>query len=169
MVVSGQGGAARYQPAAQQVAELGSDAILVDGNDMEGSHGQALKTVVQQARNAAHGQPGKVGVVGFSLGGGESPAYASRWTDPVSVVVWYPATSGIHDPAALVRGIKVPVPMFAGESDTDKSGCLIGTARTLEAAARRLAVALSGGRPQQAVLWARQAMEDAARELGPTW
>lgn len=139
MVVSGQGGAARYQPAAQQVAELGSDAILVDGNDMEGSHGQALKTVVQQARNAAHGQPGKVGVVGFSLGGGESPAYASRWTDPVSVVVWYPATGGIHD------------------------------ARALEAAARRLAVALSGGRPQQAVLWARQAMEDAARELGPTW
>ena len=136
VVISGQGGAARYQPAAQQVAALGYDAILVDGNDMEGSHGQALKTVVQQAQNAAHGRPGKVGVVGFSLGGGESLAYASRWPDLVSVVVvWYPATSGIHDPAALARGIKVPVLMFAGESDTYKSCCLIGTARALEAAA----------------------------------
>jgi len=87
MVVSGQGGAARYQPAAQQVAQLGYDAILVDGNDMEGSHGQALKAAVQQARNAA-----------------------------------------------FVRDIKVPVLMFAGESDTYKSCRLIGTARALAAA-----------------------------------
>ena len=136
VVVSGQGGAARYQPAAQRVAQLGYDVILLDGNDMEGSRGQALKAAVQQAQKAAHGRPGKVGVVGFSLGGGEALAYASRWPDLVSVVVaWYPATSGIHDTTALVRGIKVPVLMFAGESDTYKNCCVIATARALGAAA----------------------------------
>ena len=38
-------------------------------------------------------------------------------------------------------GIKVPVLMFAGESDTYKSCCPIGTARALEAATGALLVA----------------------------
>ena len=136
VVVSGQSGAARYQPPAQKIAELGYDVFLVDSNEMEGSHGQALKAVLQQARKSPHGRPGKVGVVGFSLGGGEALGYASHWPDlAAAVVVWYPATYATHDKTAFVRGVKVPVLMFAGESDTYKNCCVIESARELAAAA----------------------------------
>jgi dienelactone hydrolase len=136
VVVSGQGGATRMQPAAQKIAEFGYDVFLLDGNDIAGGRWQVLMAAIQQAQKSAHGRPGKVGVVGFSLGGGEALAYASRWADLVSVVVaWYPATSGIRDTTALIRALKVPVLMFAGESDTYKNCCVIATARAIGAAA----------------------------------
>jgi dienelactone hydrolase len=113
---------------------LGYDVVLLDGNDMAGSHGEALKAAIGAARNAPHGLPGKVGVVGFSLGGGEALAYASRWPDLVAVVVaWYPATSGIHNLTAFVHGIKVP--MFAGGMDRYKDCCLIEHAEAMAAMA----------------------------------
>ncbi len=136
VVVSGQLGAAYYVSPAKDIAALGYDVILLDGNAMAGSHGQALLAAVQRARNSPHGNPGKVGVVGFSLGGGEALFYASRWPDQVSVIVaWYPLTSPIRDPASFVAGIRVPVLMFAGELDHYKNCCLISTARGLAAAA----------------------------------
>jgi dienelactone hydrolase len=136
VVVSGQLGAAHYEPPARQIAELGYDVVLLDGNDMEGSHGKALWAAVEDARKTTHGFPGKVAVVGFSLGGGEALAYASRWPNTVAVVIaWYPATSGIHDMPGFVRGIKVPVLMFAGESDHYRNCCLADTARAMAVAA----------------------------------
>jgi dienelactone hydrolase len=136
VVVSGQLGAAHYEPPARQIAELGYDVVLLDGNDMEGSHGKALWTAVQAAQKSTHGLPGKVAVVGFSLGGGEALAYASRWPNSVAVVVaWYPATAGINDLPNFVRGIKVPVLMFAGELDHYRNCCLVDTARAIAAAA----------------------------------
>jgi dienelactone hydrolase len=136
VVVSGALGAAHYISPAQQIAALGYDVILLDGNAMSGSQGQALMTQVQNAQNAPHGLPGKVAVVGFSLGGGEALAYASRWPDLVSVIVaWYPLTTPIRDIPTFVAGIKVPVLMFAGALDDYKGCCLIGTAQSLGAAA----------------------------------
>jgi dienelactone hydrolase len=136
VVVSGKSGAAHYEPPAKQIAKLGYDVILLDGNDMEAGRGKALWAAVQEARRSAHGLPGKIAVVGFSLGGGEVLAYASRWPDTVAVVVaWYPATSGIHDLSNFAHGIKVPVLMFAGESDHYLNCCLADTARAIASAA----------------------------------
>lgn len=136
VVVSGQMGADHYVGPAKQIAALGYDAILIDGNDMAGSHGEAFRAVVQKAQSAAHGMPGKIGVVGFSLGGGVALGYASRWPDLVAtVVVWYPATSAFRDISAFAHAIKVPVLMFAGEYDRYKDCCLIETARSLASAA----------------------------------
>jgi pimeloyl-ACP methyl ester carboxylesterase len=136
VVVSGQLGALHYMPPAQQIAALGYDVVLLDGNSMEGSHGQTLLAAVRQAQSAPHGLPGKVAVVGFSLGGGEALFYASRWPDTVSVIVaWYPLTRPIRDPTSFVGGIKVPILMFAGELDHYHDCCLIATARGLAAAA----------------------------------
>jgi len=136
VVVSGALGAAHYEPPAQQVASLGYDVVLLDGNDMTGSHGQALKDAIQKAQAAPHGLPGKVGVVGYSLGGGEALGYASRWPDLVAVIVaWYPYTAEVHDAASFVRGMSVPALMFAGEADEYKDCCLIETARAIAAAA----------------------------------
>jgi len=150
VVISGQSGAERYKAPAEQIAGFGYDVILLDGNDLEGSHGQALREAVQAASTSAHGLPGKVGVVGFSLGGGEALAYATRWPDLVAgVVVWYPATMAIQHAADFASGIKVPVLMFAGESDHYKNCCLIDTARALAAAAS------AGGKPLDLVTYPR--------------
>jgi dienelactone hydrolase len=136
VVVSGQLGAAAYVPEAKQIAGLGYDVVLLDGNSMEGSHGQKLMEAVTNAQSLPHGTAGKVGVVGFSLGGGEALGYASRWPDLVAVVVvFYPATSGFKDLTAFAGSIKVPVLMLAGETDTYKNCCLIDNARTLATAA----------------------------------
>jgi dienelactone hydrolase len=148
IVVSGQAGADRYQPMAKQVAALGYDAVLVDGNDMEGSHGQALRAAVEAAQHDAHGLPGRVGVVGFSLGGGEALAYATRWPDLVAAVVaWYPATSSIRNIQSFVRGLKVPALVFAGGMDRYKNCCLIETAEKLAATAS------ASGAPLQVVTY----------------
>jgi len=136
VVVSGSSGASNYEPPAQHIAQMGYDVILLDANDMKGSHGQALKTAIQQAQNSPHGLPGKVGVVGFSLGGGEALGFASHWPDMVAVLVaWYPDTAILRDPATFAAGIEVPVLMFAGEQDTYKDCCLIDKARAIGSAA----------------------------------
>jgi len=81
--------------------------------------------------------PGKVGVVGFSLGGGAALSYATRMPEHVAtVVVMYPLTSFIQHPDEFVARIKVPVLMLAGTADTYKNCCTIETARALAQAAQ---------------------------------
>ena len=76
-------------------------------------------------------------MVGFSLGGAAALAYATRLPERVAtVVVMYPLTSFIKDPADFVGKIKVPVLMLAGTSDTYKNCCVIETARALADAAK---------------------------------
>jgi dienelactone hydrolase len=136
VVVSGADGAGVYTPAAKRVAALGYDVLLLDGKDISGTDGDALQSAIEIAQASPHALPGKVGVVGFSLGGGEALMYASRWPDLVSVIVaWYPLTTPITDIPGFVSGIKVPMLMFAGESDTYMRCCLIATARKLSLAA----------------------------------
>jgi dienelactone hydrolase len=84
-----------------------------------------------------HALPGKVGLVGFSLGGGQVLFYGSQMSDLVAVVVaWYPLTRFIDDVSGFVGRLRVPVLMLAGEADTH-SCCPIGAARTLAVAAAR--------------------------------
>jgi dienelactone hydrolase len=146
VVISGKSGPAHYQFAASQIAQLGYDAVLFDGNQIEGTQGAALRTAIQQAQGMPHALPGKVGLVGFSLGGGMVLFYGSQSPDLASVVVaWYPATSFIRDIPGFVSRLRTPVLMLAGEDDTYRGCCLIGTARALAAAA--------AGRPFQLVTY----------------
>jgi dienelactone hydrolase len=146
VVISGMSGPAHYQFAASQIAQLGYDAVLFDGNSIEGTHGAALRTAIQQAQSMPHALPGRVGLVGFSLGGGMVLYYGSQWPDLASVVVaWYPATTFIRDVPGFVGRLAMPVLMFAGEDDTFRGCCLVSTARTLAAAA--------SGRPFQLVAY----------------
>ena len=136
VVSSGASGADHYETVSRAIAALGYDVVLYDGNAMEGTHGAALKDAIPQALQMPHALPGKVALVGFSLGGGISLAYGTQWPDQVAVViVWYPLTSVLKDIPGFASRLKVPVLMFAGESDTYKNCCLIGTARSLAAAA----------------------------------
>lgn len=136
VVSSGATGMAHYETVSRAIAAVGYDVVLFDGNTMEGTKGAALKEAIPRALQMPHALPGKVAVVGFSLGGGVSLAYGTQWPAQVAVViVWYPLTSVLKDIPGFASRLKVPVLMFAGESDTYKDCCLIGTARALGAAA----------------------------------
>lgn len=140
VVFSGQTGMQAYTQTAQQIADAGFHVVLVDGNDFwlkDTRKAWALvKDVIARAQSGTDVQPGKVGVVGYSLGGGVALAYASQMPDLVATVaVSYPLTSFIKEPAQWVAKIKVPVHMLAGTVDTYKNCCLIETARQLAQAA----------------------------------
>jgi len=132
VAVSGAMGAGAYTPAARKLAAMGYDVFLLNGNDMVGDQGAGLKAAIDKAQQSAHAVPGKVGAVGFSLGGGQVLGYAPSWPDQVAVVVvMYPLTRVYKDLAATVNRIKVPVLMFAGESDDFRDCCRIETARQI--------------------------------------
>jgi len=136
VAVSGAMGAKAYEPAARKLASFGYDVFLLDGNTLVGDKGVGLKAAIDKAQQSPNALPGKVGAVGFSLGGGQVLGYAPRWSDQVAVVVvMYPLTSVFKDIQATVGRIKVPVLMFAGEKDTMKDCCRIETARAFASAA----------------------------------
>lgn len=137
VVASGASGASHYEQVAHEIAKLGYDVVLYDSNTLAGTHGEALKVAITQVQTMPNALPGKVGVVGFSLGGGIALGYASHWDDQVAVdVVWYPATTEIQHVDALVGHMSVPVLMFAGESDTFRNCCTIDKAHEIATAAQ---------------------------------
>src|ERR1700691_1063847 len=58
-----------YETAARKLAALGYDVFFVDGTKLVDDQGVGLKAAVDKARQSPNALPGKVGVVGFSLGG----------------------------------------------------------------------------------------------------
>lgn len=148
VVISGMSGPEHYATVSLEIAQLGYDVVLFDGNAMEGTHGEALRAAIPQAQQMPHALPGKVAMVSFSLGGGLSLYYATQWPDLVTgLVAWYPATTFIKDVPGFVERLKVPVLMFAGEKDTYRDCCLITNARALAAAAG------AGGHPFELVTY----------------
>jgi dienelactone hydrolase len=139
VMISGQSGPTNYIPIAKDIAKAGYYVVLVDGNDIWKKDGEdRFKGVVARAQQSPQALPGKVGVVGFSLGGGPALAYAANEPDLVAaVVVGYPLTNYITDPTSFVaHRIKVPTVMLAAVHDADKNCCMIDMARKLAAAAK---------------------------------
>ena len=141
VVISGQTGASNYTSISQDFADAGYYTVLLDGNDMwvKGGGGNALlQGAIARAQASPHALPGKVGVVGFSLGGAAALTYATRMPEHVAtVVVMYPLTNFIQHPDDFVGKIQVPVLMLAGTADTYRNCCTIETARALADAAKR--------------------------------
>jgi len=141
VLISGETGTAAYAGAARQIADAGFDVVLVDGNDVWSKHTHIASTTMRDllahAQAGAHAQPGKVGVVGFSLGGAAALTYAARMPGLAeTVVAVQPYTTFVHDAADFVARIKVPTLMLAGSADTYRECCLIAQARELADAAR---------------------------------
>ena len=103
VLASGAGGPAHCTTIARQIAELGYDVVLFDGNLMLGTHGDGVKTVILDAQKMPHALAGKVALVGFSTGAGMSLYYGTQWDDLVAgAVLWYPANNFIHDVPGFV-------------------------------------------------------------------
>ncbi|MGD1010725.1 MAG: dienelactone hydrolase family protein [Candidatus Aminicenantales bacterium] len=136
VLVSGTAGPKHDREFAQAIAALGYDVVLFDGNKMEGKGFEGIRSAIERARQMPHAVPGKVALIGLSLGGGIALAYGSLMPNEVAVdIVWYPATGFFSRFPGFARRIRVPVLMFAGESDTYRDCCLISTARAIAAAA----------------------------------
>jgi len=141
VLVSGMAGPKHDRAFAEDLAALGYDVVTYDGRKMVSGAGDDLRSAIGQAQQMPHALPGKVALVGVSLGGGYALAFGSRWPDLVAVdIVWYPATGFVLRVPSFVAHIRAPVLMFAGESDTFQNCCLIATARSLASDAAFLKV-----------------------------
>jgi len=135
--ISGIDGPKHNKALSEAIAALGYYVYICDGREIAKMPGPNLRAAIQAAQKSPHALPGKVALVGVSLGGGFALAFGSEWSDSVAAdIVWYPATGFATRLAGFARRISVPVLMFAGESDHFENCCLIETARSIEADAK---------------------------------
>jgi dienelactone hydrolase len=126
VLASGLSGPGHYKEVSAEIAKLGYDVVLFDGNAEENTKGVRVKADIQTAKGMPHAMPGKVALVGFSLGGGEEMFYG---TGPMSAeevavgIFWYPANAFIKDLAGYANRLSVPVLVFAGGKDHFRNGC----------------------------------------------
>jgi len=149
VLASGVSGPAHYTTIAREIAELGYDVVLYDGNQILGTHGDGVKAVILEAQQMPHALPGKVALLGFSLGGGMYLYYAAQWPDLVSgEVLWCPGNNFIHDVPGFASRLKVPLLVFAGAKDHyHKDCCLADVDRALAAAST------AAGKPFQLIVY----------------
>jgi dienelactone hydrolase len=124
VVGSGMSGPDHYTTVSREIAELGYDVVLFDGNTWEGTHGDGVKAAIATALAMPHALPGKVALVGFSLGGGMDLYYGAQWSDQVAGgVLWYPANAFIKDIPGFASRLAIPLLVFAGGKDHFRDGC----------------------------------------------
>jgi dienelactone hydrolase len=124
LVSSGMSGMGHYREVSKDIAALGYDVFLVDGNGEENTRGAGLRADIQKAMAAPHGLPGKIALVGFSLGGGEQLYWGGQLPDQVAgIIVWFPANAFIKNVPGFGDRLQVPVVVFAGGKDHYRSGC----------------------------------------------
>jgi len=141
VVLSGATGSGNYRAIATRIAALGYNAVLYDTPALAAvaknrSRDEVGNAVIAQARQMPHSLPGKVGLVGFSMGGGVALTQGTMSNDVAVVAAWYPATIDIKDPKAFASRLRVPTVMFAGTEDDYKQCCMIDKAREIAAAAK---------------------------------
>ena len=124
VLASGLSGPEHYTEVAAEIAKLGYDVVLFDGNAEENTQGKGVKRDIDKARSMPHVLPGKVALVGFSLGGGMDLYYGAQLPDDVAgVVVWFPANSFIKDVPGFANRLQVPLVVFAGGKDHYRDNC----------------------------------------------
>lgn len=126
VLASGVSGPPHYREVAAEIAKLGYDVVLFDGNAEENTHGVRVKADIQTALGMPHAMPGKVALVGFSLGGGEEMFYGTGPQSAQQVAVgvfWYPANAFIKEVSGFAGRLQVPVFVFAGGKDHFRNGC----------------------------------------------
>lgn len=147
ILLSGASGTQAYRWYAMDVAKLGYTAILVDGSEVCASSSSGcwksdkesaenLRKMIANAQSDKRVTPGKISVIGFSLGGGGALVHAASSADLVAgVVAYYPSISKIPDLRATASKVAVPTLVIAGERDSFKC-CRVESMREFELGSR---------------------------------
>jgi dienelactone hydrolase len=141
IVASGYSGPGFYRDFSAKLAALGYYTVLLDGKDLidPGRMGlivpgaENLQAVIADSKSSPQAIPGKVSLVGFSIGGAGVLRYGANLKDQVSAVVaYYPAiaTTG-WDMRTFAKGFQTPVLLLAGAQDQYEGCCLIESMREL--------------------------------------
>lgn len=125
VVASGYSGMDYYRDFSSKLAELGYYTLLMDGKDLidPGSMGQIvpgaenLQAVIANANSSPQAIPGKVSLVGFSIGGAGVLKYGATLKDQVSAVVaYYPAITTMGwDMTTFAAGFQTPVLLLGAQ------------------------------------------------------
>jgi carboxymethylenebutenolidase len=104
----------------------GSLGLIVPG-------AENLQAVIDDSNASPQAIPGKVALVGFSVGGAGVLAFGAKLKDQVSAVVaYYPAITTMSlDMKTFAKRLQTPVLLFAGVKDLYHNCCLIGSMREL--------------------------------------
>ncbi len=136
ILLSGYGGPETCKRYAAEVSRLGYYAVVFDGKEFYELSPGGFKGVIEQAQRSPKALPGKVAVIGFSMGGGAALGKAALMPDLVSAVIaYYPMTMDFNT-QSLAAQFQVPTLVFAGERDTYYNCCLIETMRAMERGAK---------------------------------
>ncbi|MBL8309958.1 MAG: dienelactone hydrolase family protein [Burkholderiales bacterium] len=140
LIISGQTGPDPRRAYARDVAALGYNVLLVDGNDMLSRTKPAahnFKDAVSSLLAAPNTTSKKVAVIGFSLGGGALLSHALHQPDVVvAALAVYPFTAWIQNVDGLVGRLQVPLTVLAAGADSYNNCCLIDKAREIEKSAK---------------------------------
>lgn len=139
IVISGAAGPGPIDYIAKDLSTQCYYTILFDGRRFPGGDaGAQLKEIIARTQQSPHALPGKVAVMGFSMGGGYALTSATKMSDLVSsVVLYYPMTRYVRNLVGLGSEIKVPTLILAGVDDTLAGCCYIQNARKIAEGARK--------------------------------
>lgn len=138
ILISGYSGTQQYRSYAAEVARLGYYAVLLDGEQYYRLDSRGLRRTIEKTQKSSKALPGKVAVIGFSMGGGAALSRATSMPDIVSAVIaYYPMTKELGNMESLASEFQVPVLVLAGEKDTYYNCCPIDDMRRMEAAAKK--------------------------------
>ncbi|MEP7301777.1 MAG: dienelactone hydrolase family protein [Caldimonas sp.] len=143
IVASGASGTELYREFSANLAAQGYYVVLVDGKDISirpddrSRDGPAnMRSVIRVATASPRATPGKVALIGLSLGGIGTLAFGTPLEEQVSgVVLFYPALTRVgRDLTVLSSAMQVPTLVFAGGKDNFRGCCTIETMKAFEAA-----------------------------------
>jgi dienelactone hydrolase len=144
ILLSGLGGDSGYQSFADAVGKLGYVAFLADINNFiytKADAGKNLQKLMEAVQQDSRVIPGKVAIIGFSLGGRIALVYGTSHTEKVSAVIaFYPAIIGLENMPQKATRVAVPTLILAGEKDRFFNCCRIKSIREFEVAARKASV-----------------------------
>ncbi|MEO8080167.1 MAG: dienelactone hydrolase family protein [Caldimonas sp.] len=151
IVASGTSGTELYREFSADLAAQGYYVVLVDGkdvsirpNDRSRDGAASMRSLIRDAQASPRATPGKVALIGLSLGGIGTLAFGAPLKEQVSaIVLFYPALTRVgSDLTALSSAMQVPTLVFAGGKDNYRGCCTIETMRAFEAAPKSVSFQL---------------------------
>lgn len=145
IVIAGASGTPAYRAYAHDLAKLGYAVVLVPGKEVCASSSDScprfhdasaahLKSTIAGLQGNKQVKPGKVAVVGFSLGGGGALVHATSLSESIAgVVAYYPSITRLPDPGKVAAQVAVPTLLLSGGRDRYFNCCLVESMRVFAA------------------------------------